>query len=91
MGTKRSRLGTDPLSWILDDEGSSRTGPRPRPRPVDSSQTDTLEVRDRPLSQVVGNYLACPVCCTIVRDAEGRVTAFTVTGTRVRNLVFERR
>jgi len=26
-----------------------------------------------------------------VRDAEGRVTGFTVTGTRVRNLVFERR
>ena len=26
-----------------------------------------------------------------VRDAAGRVTGFTVTGTRVRNLVFERR
>ncbi len=68
MGTKRSRMGMDPLSWILDDEKSTRTGPRPRPRPVDSSHTDILEIRDRPLSQVVANYLACPVCGTAVRD-----------------------
>jgi hypothetical protein len=75
MGTKRSRLGADPLSWILEDEGSSRTGPLPRPRPVDSSQTDILEIRDRPLSQVVGNYLSCPVCCTVVRDTDGEERA----------------
>lgn len=70
MGTKRSRMGMDPLSWILDNEKSASTGPRPRPRPVDSSHTDILEIRDKPLSQVVANYLACPACGGAVRDTE---------------------
>ena len=71
MDTKRSRLGMDPLSWILDDEGSSRMGPRPRPRPVDTTHSDILELRDKPLSRVVANYLSCVACGAAVRDTDG--------------------
>ena len=68
MATKRSGMGTDPLSWILEPSDSTPVDTPPKTRPREHQHVDILEVRDTPLSLAVADYFLCTACSTVVRD-----------------------
>ncbi len=68
MATKRSGMGTDPLSWILEPGDSTRVDTPPKTPPREHEHVDILEIRDTPLSLSVADYFLCTICATVVRD-----------------------
>ncbi|UCH84919.1 MAG: hypothetical protein JSW50_04315 [Candidatus Latescibacterota bacterium] len=72
MPTNRRRMGTDPLTWIMED-GKTDDPPvtdKPQAKTSDEGQRDAfdvLRVRAQPLSRLLADYFICSHCLTVAR------------------------
>ncbi len=75
MPTRRQRLGTDPLSWIVEN-GDTQLRPAAekahakREHLESPKLPDVLSVNDRPLSPLLADYFLCRRCGTVGRGGD---------------------